>query len=354
MKALPLVSACTAIALLINPASAQQRTPLSAGSPRPSIPIFSPPPPTPVIGPQAMTPAAPCKSCAVWTPYCNVRIGAIALQRANSSSVPLVLDDNGNVVFDSSRFDFDYEVGIDINVRYALTPIWDIEARYFGVDNWVSRASGLVPTATGTIATSPPTPFGGGPGQANFAYGSRLYSGEINVGRNVSPDLRFLTGLRYLEVSEHMTGVFAPITPFALDADVNNRLFGLQLGVDGLLMKIGNRIDVRGFGKVGALINHADQDTVVTDPPGTAFSSGRASRDAAAFLAEAGLNATIRLGRNWSAYAGYQLLWIDGVALAPDQVPSTGSLGAGTTAPARVDTSDVLYHGGSVGLEFRF
>jgi hypothetical protein len=45
---------------------------------------------------------------------------------------------------------------------------------------------------------------------------------------------------------------------------------------------------------------------------------------------------------------GYQALWLEGVALAPDQLPVTD-----VTVPfALVDTSgDVFFHGGFVGLE---
>src|SRR5690349_16227043 len=107
MKSFPLVSVCALLAVLFNPTAAQPGTwAPSAIFSRLTFPIIIPPP-RPDVGRSA----EPCV-CA-WTPMCDVRIGALALQRSNPSAVPLVRDGNGNVVFDAGRFNFDYEVGID-------------------------------------------------------------------------------------------------------------------------------------------------------------------------------------------------------------------------------------------------
>lgn len=59
---------------------------------------------------------------------------------------------------------------------------------------------------------------------------------------------------------------------------------------------------------------------------------------------------------NLSARIGYQLLYLDGVALAADQVPNTGELFAlpGTVPVNAHGGNSVLYHGVNVGMEYRF
>jgi hypothetical protein len=77
-------------------------------------------------------------------------------------------------------------------------------------------------------------------------------------------------------------------------------------------------------------------------------SSAGKSRTAGA--AELDFAATYRFTDCWAVRGGYQLLWIDGAALATNQVAVSNPL-AGT---ATVDTNaTAFYHGAFVDLEFR-
>ena len=57
------------------------------------------------------------------------------------------------------------------------------------------------------------------------------------------------------------------------------------------------------------------------------------------------------LNKRVSVRAGYNLLWIEGVALAPDQLDFTFTSTSGT---ALNDGGGVFLHGVSVGIEARF
>jgi hypothetical protein len=74
-----------------------------------------------------------------------------------------------------------------------------------------------------------------------------------------------------------------------------------------------------------------------------------ASDNHAAFVGELGFTAVYQLSPHWSLRAGYQMLWLEGVAVAAEQVPAIDLL-AGLAA---VDTTgSPFYHGANVGLEF--
>jgi len=64
--------------------------------------------------------------------------------------------------------------------------------------------------------------------------------------------------------------------------------------------------------------------------------------------------ATYDITSNLSIRGGYQLLLIDGVALAGDQVPSTAGLFGNNNTAVNADTGNsVLYHGLHFGVEYR-
>jgi hypothetical protein len=74
-------------------------------------------------------------------------------------------------------------------------------------------------------------------------------------------------------------------------------------------------------------------------------------RDCTSFVGELNLNLTYSLTRELSIRGGYQLIWIDGVALASEQ-PSLNS-GNFLTPVSAVDTNNSLfYHGALAGLEW--
>jgi hypothetical protein len=75
------------------------------------------------------------------------------------------------------------------------------------------------------------------------------------------------------------------------------------------------------------------------------------ARDASsptAFLGEIGLTGDCRLTSGWSLRGGYRLLWIDGVALATDQVAASDFVFHRGMAPH----GGAFYHGAFAGLQY--
>ena len=108
-----------------------------------------------------------------------------------------------------------------------------------------------------------------------------------------------------------------------------------------------------GTGKAGIFGNAAEQhsDPIVDFPafvvrPGRSESTGNV-----AFVGDLNLTAIYQINAVWGARLGYNLIWIDGVALAPDQLDFTNT----TTSGSGIDTDGgVFLHGVSAGLEARW
>ena len=93
-----------------------------------------------------------------------------------------------------------------------------------------------------------------------------------------------------------------------------------------------------------------------THPPGRQQQSRsnitiEANRSQAAFLGETGLVANYRVTKHLSFRASAEAVWLEGVALAPEQINKT-DFAAGT---ASIDThGGIFYYGGGLGAELKF
>ena len=70
------------------------------------------------------------------------------------------------------------------------------------------------------------------------------------------------------------------------------------------------------------------------------------------FLGEIGLVGVMEINDTLSVRAGYQVMWLEGIALAPDQITGT-DLSAPGSATVRAENG-LFYHGGSVGLALKW
>ena len=76
-----------------------------------------------------------------------------------------------------------------------------------------------------------------------------------------------------------------------------------------------------------------------------------AHRNQATFMGEAGLVATYQVTCHFALRASCQAVWIEGVALAPEQIGATDF----TTGAASIDThGGIFYYGGGLGAELKF
>jgi hypothetical protein len=211
---------------------------------------------------------------------------------------------------------------------------------------------------------------------ARATYASTLNSAEANLfsriddggfGRHAPQPWRrcdgycrgtmdWLAGFRWAGLEEASTltldGGGIPVTGgYAVRS--STQLFGAQLGGRGRMEW--ERWAIEGWAKAalcGAAVNQSQSpivDAVVPDPP---IRDAQASAEGGVgFIGD--LNATLvyRLTETWGLRAGYNLIWLSGVALAPNQF----DFGAETTSGSDLHGGAGLFlHGASLGLEARW
>jgi hypothetical protein len=84
--------------------------------------------------------------------------------------------------------------------------------------------------------------------------------------------------------------------------------------------------------------------------------SSSATTNRAAWVGDAMIQLNYLITNRVSIKVGYELLWLDKVALAPGQISRTytGQNLASVTATGVNTGSNVLFQGGTVGLEYSF
>jgi hypothetical protein len=246
----------------------------------------------------------------------------------------------------AAAFEFGFQPGVELSLERRFAGGNGCEVRYLGVDPWKAPASTATPFPLLQVNSAPPvfTPAGT---RIDAGCRSDLHSFELNAKHACGEWLTMLGGFRYAELEEQFTATLIdPPIPFLYDTRTHNRLYGVQCGADALLWDCGGPLTIDVIGKAGIYGNRASHDSfystgVVTLPAGDKASS-------TAFLGEMSLAAAYRLTARVSLTGGYRLLWIDGVALATDQVAvSDFVLSRGISTGG-----DAFYHGGFVGLQY--
>lgn len=188
-------------------------------------------------------------------------------------------------------------------------------------------------------------------------YTTKLYTAELNVRWDVRPRLAVLAGFRWVNLGEELLGSLPPerAVPF-WDTKTRNNLYGFQIGGDWKILARG-RFSMDGLLKAGIFDNNAQETTVVSIYRTLYW--GSASTNHLAFLGELGLQGKYQLTEKLLLKAGYEAIWLDGVALAPAQVSETLCNGTPITdVYARalgVDSgSGLFFHGVTAGLEYAF
>ena len=184
-----------------------------------------------------------------------------------------------------------------------------------------------------------------------FQSTSFLYSVEINARKPLFGNFSGLIGFRWLDLTDRYlaTGTRADTGDAVAEfVQTRNHLFGAQIGADGTVHQVSDRIRINGFLKAGVFYNNANQETFLLDPGGNGSLSVSNSQKQAAFFGEAGLVAYVKITEHVSARAGYQVMFINGVAQPGNQLTLTNL----ATQTATLDTnSSILYHGANFGLE---
>jgi hypothetical protein len=239
-------------------------------------------------------------------------------------------------LFTLDDFDFTYEWGFRAAAEIRMGCDHSAEVVYIGQHRWEDDVEAV--DLTGTVT---------GIGE----YESRLNGGEINFWRPLGwrccgVSGAFMFGTRYLNLKEEFT--FLDTAPLTTDVlfETDNHIVAAQLGwvLNG---ELGHGCSVRWDGKAAAGANLVFRDVVQTLPqPG--ITDDQEDSDVA-FIGDTSVVVSYQICSCVSVYAGYYLMWVDGLALAPEQfeVPFDPT--------DEIDHNGfVFFQGGIAGIEVMF
>jgi hypothetical protein len=130
-----------------------------------------------------------------------------------------------------------------------------------------------------------------------------------------------------------------------------NNMFGAQVGRRARWDW--NRWSIENWAKAGILGNAQEQyQNALVDFEGFQWRPARSTfGSSVGFIGDVNLSAIYRLTEVWGIRAGYNLIWIDGLALAPNQFDFTNTATSGTLLASG---GGIFMHGANLGLEARW
>jgi hypothetical protein len=288
----------------------------------------------------------------------------------------------GTGAFNSNQFQPGFSAGPKVSLIYHGDSGFGAELSYFNIFNQSatnatgpdSPADWLVMKAPGNFWQTQDFPYQ----SMVWTSTTSLYNAEANGRYDVSNRVTLLAGFRWLQLNDGLQGTLSPpdqtaptwknnpltnlfqITqggpagnyPPFWNTSTRNNLYGLQIGASGKLLELG-RLSLVGLIKVGLFDNNAEQATGVS--LAKVVYPSKATTNHAAFVGEAGLQAKYQVTDGLTLKAGYEVLWLEGVALAAGQIQETLTSRPATVGALGVNSgSGVLFHGVTAGLEYSF
>ncbi|MFO0923043.1 MAG: hypothetical protein U0905_11220 [Pirellulales bacterium] len=287
-----------------------------------------------------------------------------------------------NFVLTSDSVDLDrFRAGLSLIGNVQVGPARNVEVVYFGLNKWDVNAA-----ATSTPANSPTlfsfmSAFGTDPINGfddpdrsfrhSLNYTSRINNGEVNLRSRWVGDYGYfqgswLAGLRYFDLGERMqfsargenNDTFASNGPRFFDyaTKVTNDLVGVQLGGD-LWLNVVPGVNVGVETKGAVMGNHAEVASHINSNSISNLRE-RASDGRTAYLGQISAMAVYRLSYSWTLRGSYQYIYIDNVALAPENFNATPPAALLQNLPNRGRTltvnndGEVAYSGFTVGAEY--
>ena len=296
---------------------------------------------------------------------------ALALRRDASGDLPFaalpIASGGATVALGTQNLDFEYRAGGRALVARTLGDWHAMEVCYFGLSDWNEMASVVdaTPNDQGERGTllSPFSDFGNPPvagldynGVVSIRYSSSLDNIEWNLRRRLEmPPGRMQTsvliGGRYMRIRERIgyhsvSNVPALDTTYDVTTRTDNQMVGVQVGAL-FEFQVEPRWWIDCEVKGTAFDNRADQDSdYVHSAQGTQFR--RRAAHASTFALDLRLDLIYQVSQRVSAYIGYQALWVDGLALASENLGT--DLNVFIPGPAvLVDDGRVVYHGPHIG-----
>lgn len=278
------------------------------------------------------------------------------------------LGTSGPIVLSTSDLRPGFDAGGRFTIGRRILGCYRLEGTYWGFFQWrdyaaVQDSSGA--GGSGTLSTLLSGGFGNAAvaGLDNNSFVSiqqrtKMNSGELNllywIDMPPGPfDVSLLVGGRYLELKDQFNLVaINALQENRLQASTLNPLWGIQVGLAGDWL-VAPRMWVNFTIKGGIATNEASLTTTYartdTSSSTTTTTILTADQNRTTFFGDLSLTANFQVTPWLAAKIGYQALFLDGLAVAPDQIPTNENLLI--TGPAQIDArSNAAIHGPVIGL----
>jgi hypothetical protein len=250
----------------------------------------------------------------------------------------------------------DVQVAARLLAGYRLNGATAIEVVYLGPFEWSDARTAVgdddlgIPGALGLASLD----FFGAD-VIRVDYTSKLDNVEINLARSafLTDVFDLILGFRYVTLDEGFNINSTDYETGSSDYNIQtqNELYGGQCGLR--LRRSLSFVAIELTGKAGFFASNAEQTQSVSDfpPPFSLRPQRTSAADGTAFLTELACVAVVPLDAHWNLRFGYNLIWIDDVALAPDQLDFSNTPASGTLLD---DNGRIFLHGGVAGVECRW
>jgi len=275
----------------------------------------------------------------------------LGMNRDNGTNVVLVRNTNTLATeFNSSQLHFDDEIGGKVWFQLMGPSGIAVQATYMKLATFVADGSvfGADDLQIPFPLASSTTDFFGA-AQMSSHWTSAIQSGELNV---IYPwgNFQLIGGYRYFEIDERFTLEAINNVTFGtsdFDAFAFNQMHGGQIGVQGQ-WSLFDLVNFDFWAKFGVFADVAGEHQILRDLNNTVvLRDSRGSSTEASYISEVGAQIMIPLGASLSVHAGYDVFFINHVALAPEQFDFGDQLNSGTHVR---HTGDFILHGVNVGL----
>lgn len=238
----------------------------------------------------------------------------------------------GTPVLAMSNLAINFQPGMRVVAGWRQDAQRAFEVSYFGIFNWhdsaVAQGNNNL-ALPGALGLASQNCFAAD--EMRLSYRSQLNNAEANMIGTDGP-FSLLGGFRYLSLYEKLNIRSTDLDSGTSDYHIRttNNLFGGQLGA--AFRRSYGRFAWDATGKVGLFGNSAGEWQFVTDSVPGSFLRGRRTASGAqvAFVSDINVSAYYRLFSFLTLRAGYNLLWVDGVALAPGQLDFTNTATSGS------------------------
>lgn len=273
---------------------------------------------------------------------------AIYVDRASEGPLSLIESTtNQGQQLNADAFNFDHELRYDLSLTRLAWYDGGFELRYLDFGELAASTSVPVSNSIVQINSSPPV-FAPNVQSIDARYTTDFYSIELNYFYPMYDFLTVLVGFRYINFDDEIRAVLdATPQTFFFDAGTRNDLYGGQLGLITVPYCPLFGLWISSYGKIGIYANDAENRSRLDT--GLTQALVNATADNSAVVGEFAIQGELPIHPHVSIFGGYNLLFLERVAVASDQVVVTDFFnGTGSN-----DNGGVLFHGASLSLEIR-